>query len=177
MSKDEFVRKYSLIDPSVKILHTKLEPFDFNSPPVDPVELAKDMIAHMRYYGGIGLSANQLGLPYRIFVCEGDPAFAVFNPTITAYGDQTVLLDEGCLSYPGLYMKVTRPANIRVRFKDPYNNPIVKKFEGMTSRVFQHEYDHLEGIDYLSRVSRLKLERAKKQQEKLLRKIRSGKLR
>jgi peptide deformylase len=171
MTEKEFKKKYNLIDPSVPILHTKLQNFDFSNPPVDPVELAQDLIAHMRYFGGIGLSANQLGLPYRVFVSEGDPAFAVFNPVITGTSTEEIMLDEGCLSYPGLYMKINRPSTIRVRFRDPYNNNVVKKFEGMTARVFQHEYDHLEGIDYLSRVSRLKLERAKEKQKKLIRKI------
>ena len=56
----------------VKEISSKLENFDLKNPPVDPVELATDMLAHMRYFGGIGLSANQLGLPYRVFVTEGD---------------------------------------------------------------------------------------------------------
>jgi len=99
MTDKEFKKKYNLVEPSHSLLRTKLEKFDFNNPPVDPVELGIDMLAHMRYYGGIGLSANQLGLPYRVFVMEGEPGFVCFNPVITASAGEDILLDEGCLTF------------------------------------------------------------------------------
>ena len=165
-----FTPKYNLVDPLSPIMNTRVPLFDFTDPPVDPVELAKDMINHMKHYNGIGLSANQLGLPYRCFAMAGEINIC-FNPEITAYEGED-LMDEGCLSYPGLYFKVKRPANIRVRFDDPYGNRIVKKFGGMTARVFQHEYDHMEGSNYTELVSSFVLQRAKTRQEKLLKKIR-----
>jgi len=171
MSND-FVKKYNLVDPSHPLLQTKLPKFDFNNPPVDPVELAQDLLAHMRYYKGIGLSANQLGLPYRAFAMEGAPGFVCFNPVITASGDEDVVLDEGCLTFPGLFLKVKRPQTIRVRFQDPYGNPCIKKFTGMTSRVFQHEFEHMEGDVFVNNVSQLVYTRAKEKQRKLLRKLR-----
>ena len=73
MTKKEFEKKYNLIAPSEDILRNKVPMFDMNNPPVDPQELGLDLLKHMRYFGGIGLSANQLGLPYRVFVMEGDP--------------------------------------------------------------------------------------------------------
>ena len=91
----EFKKKWDLVPANHPLLSTKLENFDLKNPPVDPVELATDMLAHMRHYGGIGLSANQLGLPYRVFVTEGDPGFACFNPRITAHAGEEVLMDEG----------------------------------------------------------------------------------
>lgn len=174
---EEFVKKYNLVQPSAALLNAPLPKFDFNNPPVDPVELASDLLKHMRYYRGIGLSANQLGLPYRVFAMEGEPGFVCFNPTITANGDEEVMLDEGCLSYPGLYMKIKRPQSIRVRFQDPYGNVCIKKFSGMTSRVFQHEYEHMEGQHFVDNVSRLVYNRAKEKQQKLLRKLRQEQLR
>ena len=125
----------------------------------------------MRYYGGIGLSANQLGLPYRVFVMEGDPGFVCFNPRITAKAGEDVLLEEGCLSYPGLYIKKKRPAMIRCNFQDPFGNSITKRFTGISSRIFQHEYEHLEGENFLDGVSRLQLDNARRKQRNLLRRV------
>ena len=75
MSKEEFKKKYNLVDPSDELLRNKVPMFDMNNPPVDPQELGLDLLKHMRHFGGIGLSANQVGLPYRVFVMEGDPGF------------------------------------------------------------------------------------------------------
>jgi len=166
-----FKKKYNLISPTDSLLATKLERFDFSNPPIDPIELGSDMIKHMRHFNGIGLSANQLGLPYRVFVMEGEPAFVCYNPTITAVSGDPVLLDEGCLSFPGLYIKKKRPPLIRVRFQDPYGNPCVKRFSGMTARIFLHEQEHMDGENFLEGMSQFELERAKERQRKLLRKV------
>ena len=170
--QDDFKKKYNLVDETDPILSTKMDRFDFQNPPTDPEELGKELLAHMRYFGGIGLSANQLGLPYRVFVTEGDPGFACFNPKITAFAGEEVLMDEGCLSYPGLYIKKKRPQMIRVRFFSPTGTPIVKRFAGMTARIFQHEMEHMDGENYLDGVNNLVLQRAKKKQQNLLRRVR-----
>ena len=173
--QDDFKKKYNLVDETDPILSTKMDRFDIQNPPVDPEELGKDLLAHMRYFGGIGLSANQLGLPYRVFVMEGDPGFVCFNPRITAFAGEDVMLDEGCLSYPGLYIKKKRPNLIRVRFMDPFGNPCVKKFTGMTARIFQHEMEHLDGENFLEDIGEFALRRAKEKQRKLLEKVRRQK--
>jgi peptide deformylase len=175
MTKKEFEKKYNLIAPSEDILRNKVDLFDFKNPPVDPEELGLDLLKHMRYFGGIGLSANQLGLPYRVFVMEGDPGFVCFNPRITAFAGEDVMLDEGCLSYPGLYIKKKRPNLIRVRFMDPFGNPCVKKFTGMTARIFQHEMEHMDGENFLADIGEFALRRAKEKQTKLLEKVRRQK--
>jgi len=140
--------------------------FDFESPPVDPVKFSMAMVTTMREKGGIGLAANQVGYNFKMFVTEGEPAFAVFNPTITFRSPNEILMDEACLSFPGLNLKVKRPASIRVRFQDPYGNWITRQFAGMSARVFLHEYDHLEGVDFTDKVSKLKLDMAKKKAKK-----------
>ena len=167
----EFKKKQDLVPANHPLLSTKLENFDLKNPPVDPVGLATDMLAHMRHYGGIGLSANQLGLPYRVFVTEGDPGFACFNPRITAHAGEEVLMDEGCLSYPGLYIKKKRPQMIRVRFFSPTGEPIVKRFSGMTSRIFQHENEHMNGYVFTDLVSKFKLKRAEEARKKMVKKF------
>ena len=168
----EFRKKYNLVPANHPLLRTKLEIFDFKNPPTDPEELGLDLLAHMRHFGGIGLSANQLGLPYRVFCTEGEPGFVCFNPRITAFAGEPRLLDEGCLSYPGLYIKKKRPDMIRVRFFTPTGQPVVKRFNGVTSRIFQHECEHLDGESYLEDVDSLVLQRARKKQQNLLKRVR-----
>jgi peptide deformylase len=148
------------------LLYNEAEQFDFKDSSVDPWELAEDMIKFMREYKGYGLAANQIGLPYKMFVTEGDPAFAVFNPRITYRSPNDIRLDEGCLSFPNLILNIKRPASIRVRFQDPNGDFVVKQFAGMSARIFQHEFDHLEGVDYTTRVSKLKYKMAVKKMQK-----------
>jgi peptide deformylase len=150
------------LDMKDDYLWDELPAFDFVNPPVDPVKFSMAMVTSMREKGGIGLAANQVGYNFKMFVTEGEPAFAVFNPTITYRSPNEVLMDEACLSFPGLHLKVKRPASIRVRFQDPYGNWITRQFAGMSARVFLHEYDHLFGVDFTDKVSKLKLDMAKK---------------
>lgn len=152
------------------MLKQKAERFDFENPPMDPTELFENLKETMIKHNGMGLAAPQVGIPYRVFVI-GDPSnadsvFSVFNPTI-AYSEGDAILEEGCISFPGLFMKVQRPAVLRARFSghDGYVETI--DFNGYTARAFLHEYDHLEGITFTQRVSKLKLDRAKKQKIKL----------
>ena len=100
----------------------ELEDFDFKNPQIDPVDLSQSLVSLMRKEMGYGLAANQVGLPLKMFVLDGEPAYAVFNPRITYFGEEEILLEEGCLSYPGLALKIKRPRFIRVRFRDPYGS-------------------------------------------------------
>ena len=143
-----------------------LADFDFDNPPIDPVDLSQSMVKTMRKLEGYGLSANQVGLPVKVFCLDGEPAHAIFNPSITYYGDEKITLEEGCLSYPGFGLKITRPRFVRARFQDPYGDWVTKQFDGITARVFQHEFDHTEGVDFISRVSRLKKNMAIKKWKK-----------
>lgn len=134
-----------LINANDPLLHERLETFDFNNPPGDPEEIATQLVEFMREKNGIGLSANQVGLPYRVFVMEGEPAYACFNPRIVMDGEEQVLLEEGCLSFIGLNVKVKRAKVIKVRFQGPDGEIYTKTLTGLTARVFQHELDHLNG--------------------------------
>lgn len=160
---------YELIDHNSEILQQELPLFDFSNPPIDPLELASNLLETMRHHKGIGLSANQVGLPYRVFVMEGDPAFACFNPKIVDVSEETVSLTEGCLSYPGVAVPVKRPAHVRVRFSAPDGNTMTRKFTGMTARIFLHEYDHLQGINFLRKMHPMHREKALRQLKKFTR--------
>jgi peptide deformylase len=151
-----------LIPYKDELLHSVLEPFDFSNPPIDPEELATEMVQFMRDNNGIGLAANQIGHNFRVFVMEGEPAFACFNPRVVIPGNTSVVLEEGCLSYPGLLVKVKRPRDIKVRFQGPDGETYTQTFTGMSARVFQHELDHLDGVTMLQRANAFHRESALK---------------
>ena len=103
---------------------------------------------------------------------EKREAIACFNPKITYYGEQEVFMDEGCLSYPGLWLKVKRPYNIFVNYENVEGELIEEPMKDMEARIFQHEMDHMEGKDFTSHVSKLRMDMAKKRQQKQHKKIR-----
>ena len=139
----------------------------------DGKQLEQEMIDFMIANNGIGLAANQIGIAKRVFVMgsnriEGFPApFAVFNPVIKEASKDLVLDEEGCLSYPGLYLKLKRPEWIVAEYQDSEGNIKEIKVDGYLSKCFQHEYDHLEGICFVDRVSQLKLNLAMKKIRKM----------
>lgn len=155
-----------LVHHNDDVLHTQCEEFDFANPPVDPEELAIQLVEFMRNNDAIGLAANQVGLNYRVFVMEGEPAFACFNPRIVIPGEEVVVLEEACLSFRGMMIKVKRPKVIKVRFEGPDGETYTKTFTGMSARVFQHELDHLDGITMLDRANRFHRDQAMKRWKK-----------
>ena len=99
-----------LVPHSDPILTTPCKEFDFSNPPFDPIEFSKDMVKFMYEKNGIGLAANQIGVPYRIFSMRGSPEnFVCFNPKIVHASQDIVLLEEGCLTYEGMLVKIKRP--------------------------------------------------------------------
>lgn len=156
-----------LVDKNHPILSRRVDQFDFDQPPIDPIELATHLVEMLNKYNGLGLAANQLGLPYRAFAMRTEPRLVCFNPQIVYQSDDHIVLEEGCLTYPGLYVKIRRPSWIRMRFTEANGDVRTEKFYGITARCVQHELDHLEGINYLSRASRIHLDRAKRQKKLL----------
>jgi peptide deformylase len=159
-----------LVEPDHPLLYQELEPFDFTAPPIDPVELANNLIETMAAKNGLGLSANQCGLPYRVFVLRSQEPFVCFNPRIVDETSELVMLEEGCLSTPLLFVKVKRPKMIKVRYQDAFGEMHTEKFIGMTARAFQHELDHLNGVMFTSRANPIHLERARRHQKMYTRK-------
>lgn len=144
---------YQLVEANDPILKERMPPFDFSNPPIDPLELVSNLAETMIANRGIGIAANQCGLRYRVFVLMSEELIPCFNPRIVDTSEETIVMEEGCLSYPGLSVKVKRPRKIRVRFTEPNNNTTTKVFDGMTSRAFQHELSHLDGIVHLNEAS------------------------
>lgn len=152
------------------ILRTQAPAWDFNNPPVDPLELEKELVETMLSYDGIGLAATQVGLPYRVFAMgwSGDPegARAFFNPMVVATVDDVEDLEEGCLSFPGIYVNIKRPKKILARWQTSKGEWQESEFEGYSCKCFLHELDHLEGIVFQDRISPLKWAMAVKKSNK-----------
>ena len=162
--------KYELIPPSDPRVLSAVAPFNKEifdeEEKISVKEFAENMFETMKAYGGIGLSANQVGKPYRMFVMGNHISIAngkkwtCINPKILKYSKETILFKEGCLTFPLLYFIVTRPEKIKVRFQTANQEVVEDWLDGRDARCFQHELDHLNGITYLEYASDMKLQRA-----------------
>jgi peptide deformylase len=152
------------------ILRTKIDQFDFDDPSIDPIELEQTMIATMFAHDGIGLAANQVGISARMFVMghkdNPESAQAFFNPMVVASIDAIEDLEEGCLSFPGIYVNIKRPKKIKARWQNSKGEWQESEFDGYNCKCFLHELDHLEGIVFQDRVSTLKWAMAVKKTKK-----------
>ena len=139
----------NLVKSDDSILHRKIQPCGVNC---DRHFVAKTLIENMFHYEGCGLSANQIGMDIRAFVMirdiEYNDIIVCFNPVILDSSDDFNSCEEGCLSFPDKFIDVQRPDKINVMYEDEEGKEHKIKLEGFPSRVFQHEYDHLEGIDF-----------------------------
>lgn len=157
---------HPLVSTNHPLLRTTAPRFDFGDPTTDPIQLAHDLTQSMLSHGGYGLAANQIGLPYRAFVMKTNPVIVVFNPRIVNFTDEKIELEEGCLTYPGLILKVKRARGVKVRFDQPNGDTVTQNYIDLTARIFQHETDHLNGVIFLDYVSKLKVDIAKKKLKK-----------
>jgi peptide deformylase len=146
-------------------LRTPCKPFVFADHSDDEIiQITEDLVENMFKYNGLGISANQLGLPWSVFAIRGyTENFVCFNPRIVFSGDLITSLDESCLSFPHLIIKMKRPNEIRFRFQGPNGEMVSKTFQGLTARVVQHEINHLRGEMWFGGCSRINLDRALRQ--------------
>ena len=139
---------FKLLESDNAALQVKLE--DCNSE-LNREEIKNNLIETMQAYEGIGLSANQIGVLERVFIMYDastldsidKKVIACFNPKVISESVNTVMIEEGCLSYPGLWIKVTRPESIGVEYEDENGKVTRDNLNGLQCRIFQHEYDHM----------------------------------
>lgn len=140
------ISNLKLVKSDDPILKDVMPSFDFKIPSFDPIEFAKSLVKVMIDNNGLGLSANQVGIKARVFAMLGEPNLVCYNPTILGRGEEEDYLEEGCLSFPGLYVKIRRWKSIKTRFTMPNGEVVNKTFGGLSARIFQHELSHLNGI-------------------------------
>jgi len=113
-----------------------------------------DMVPMLETYHGVGLAAPQVGISQRFFIMNaGDKLRKVINPEILQKGTAMVEMEEGCLSVPGIHKRVRRPRRISVRYQNENGDVIEEELKDFPARVFQHEYDHLDGILFVDRLT------------------------
>ena len=161
----------TLLHKDNPLLRQEMPFFDFDNPPTDPIKLKEEMIDRMFEEGGVGLSANQIGYEYRVFVMKGankEQSMFFANPEIIELSEETENIEEGCLTggCEGIFAIIKRPSWVRARWQDENGDVKEMEFSGMTGRCFQHELDHLNGILFIDHMSRLKYERAVKKKQK-----------
>ena len=141
-----------LIDSDNYMLHHRVDICGYH---LDRQELSKTLVENILHYEGVGLAANQIGIWERAFCMmidtETEETITCFNPRIIKSYSKEVVLEEGCLSYPDVFLNAKRPDRIVVKYEDANGKLHKEKLTGFTSRVFQHEYDHMEGIDFTQR--------------------------
>ena len=141
-----------LVEPEHQLFHHRINSCSYN---LDRHHLSRVLIDNMIHHNGIGISANQIGIWERAFAMvrdlENNEVMVCFNPRIVKSYSEEVEMEEGCLSYPELFLKIKRPDKIVVKYEDEDKKTHKLKLQGLASRVFQHEYDHMEGIDFTQR--------------------------
>ena len=149
-------------------------PLDSCSIGLDRKALQNTLKIAMEHHQGIGLSANQIGIKERAFIMYSDvkkkEMITCFDPLITEYSKEKIIMDEGCLTWPSLWLKVERSEGIRCIYYDVNGELVQVEMHGLESRIFQHEYDHMEGTNFTKLVSPLKLNIAKRRATKMKKK-------
>ena len=154
-----------------KTLETVSTPFDFATDTIphynDLEKFEVDVVNAMHGAYGMGLAANQIGITKRFFAIAHNTfdtfqkSAIIWNPLIKTQSEEKVFDVEGCLSFPDIFVKVERPKQIEVQYETTQGETKTARLNGMESKCFQHELDHLEGITFNKRVSKLRWEMAK----------------
>ena len=142
-----------LIKSEDPLLHKRIDSCSYN---LDRQFLSRTLIDSMIHHNGIGLSANQVGLNAAVFTMgtgKDGKQWYIINPDVITVSEECDTMEEGCLSAPGLMLKVKRPTKISVSYQNTDGDPVLEEFDGIWARVFLHEYDHMLGQNFLQRVS------------------------
>ena len=167
---------YTLLPPNDPRVLSSIADFDIerfkDEEKIELKEFVDNMFETMKKYGGIGLSANQVGKPYRMFIMGDHPSISkgkkwvCINPKITNVTKDLIRYKEGCLTFPFLFLDIERPQDITVEYLDENLEKKEEHMTGIVARCYQHEFDHMQGIVFTEHVSKLKLEMALKKRDK-----------
>ena len=166
----------SILQYPHKTLNEVSTQFDFENDKIDGYDdiekFENDMINLMINARGLGLAANQIGITKRFFAFGHEsfdkiqkPAI-IWNPSIVRESEEKTLDEEGCLSFLGVFVKIERPKKVTVRWQNKNGETLMQHLDNMESKCFQHEFDHLNGITFNTKVSKLRWDMAVKKLEK-----------
>tara|TARA_Y100000004_G_scaffold196076_1_gene264951 strand:- start:1896 stop:2441 length:546 start_codon:yes stop_codon:yes gene_type:complete len=172
---------YKLLPPNDPRVLSSIADFDIEEfkkeEKIELKEFVDNMFKTMKNYGGIGLSANQVGKPYRMFVMgdhldiQKGKKWCCINPKIVNVTKDLIRYKEGCLTFPFLFLDIERPQDITVEYLDENLEKQEAHMTGIVARCFQHEFDHMQGIVFTEHVSKLKLDMALKKRDKEIKKV------
>ena len=172
---------YKLLPPSDERVLSSIAEFDIErfkeDEKIELKEFVDNMFETMKQYGGIGLSANQVGKPYRMFVMgdhlniQKGKKWVCINPKITNVTKDLIRYKEGCLTFPFLFLDIERPQKIKVKYQNEQLETVEEEFDGIVSRCYQHELDHMHGRVFTELVSKLKLNMALKKRDKEIKRV------
>lgn len=169
--KSKVIEPLKLYDENHPMLRQKIPEYTGPLPHPHITDLAAELKMTMKLFGGIGLSANQCGVFERMFVIGTDQfQMACLNPRILEVEEEISKDNEGCLSFPGLFLKVERPASILAEWTTETGEVKQARLTGITARCFQHELDHLNGIKFVEHVKPVALQLARQKQQKVIKK-------
>jgi len=162
---------FQLVHESDPILKEVMPEFDFDNSPVNPSDFASTLVETCKARHGLGLSANQCGFRYRVFVMgHGDEYVAFFNPKLISSKGEAHM-PEGCLTFPFMMLRITRPETIEVEYQDYEGNKKTATYSGMSARCWLHELDHMNGIVYTIRAKPMALKSGMEKKAKLMKRI------
>ena len=172
---------YELLPPSDPRVLSTVAPFDIEQykkeEKIELKEFVNNMFETMKNYGGIGLSANQVGKPYRMFIMGNHSEihkgkkWVCINPEIVEASKQTTRLKEGCLTFPFLFLDIERPSAVKVKYLNEDLKEQEEDMIGIVARCFQHELDHMQGIVFTEKVTKFKLDYALKKRDKEIKRV------
>ena len=165
------IKSLKLVSSDNPILKEVMPDFNFQVRTYNPMELASALVETCRDNKGYGLSAHQCGIRARVFVMgAGEEYVAFFNPKVLSSEDE-VHMEEGCLSFPLLGLRITRPKSIEVEYQDYTGTTKYARFSGISARCFLHELDHMNGIVYTQRAKPLALQSGLKKRDKIMKSV------
>ena len=169
---EERIEELPLYDERLPMLDSEIPTYNLRLPNPHMTKLVKQMKMTMKKSGGIGLSANQCGVYERVFIIGTEHfQIACINPKIIEKSETIIKSEEGCLSYPGLYLKIERPEWIVAEFTDENGEVKQMRFDGITARCYQHELDHMNGKKFVDYVGPVSLQMARKKQSKIMKRV------
>jgi len=171
--QEKEVEPFPLFDENHPMMKQRIPEYDITLLP-NPVmtHTINRLKMTMKLYNGLGLSANQCGVFERVFIVGNEEIVIVcINPKLIKASDDLIKDNEGCLSFPGLFLKVERASSVEVEYYDYQGKKYNTTFTGLTARCFLHELDHMNGITMDKHVKPLALKMAKDKQGKLFKRV------
>lgn len=171
--QEKEVEPFPLYDENHPMMKQRIPEYDITLLP-NPVmtHTINRLKMTMKLYNGLGLSANQCGVFERVFIVgNGEIVIVCINPKVIKVSEDLIKDNEGCLSFPGLFLKVERASSVEVEYYDFQGKKYNTTFTGLTARCFLHELDHMNGITMDKHVKPLALKMAKDKQGKLFKRV------